>query len=309
MAFTYFSEQKVDVAVIEVGLGGRLDSTNVILPEVAIITNIGMDHMDLLGDTIEKIAFEKAGIIKPNVPVVIGEFDATSSIVFQTIAEERKAPITWASEKWKSSALNPHSNKIKISDEKRELTYAFDIEVPNPFLTKNIITALEAAEVLQTSKAIRAISSQSIKTGVENFRSNSNYVGRWQPLGNSPYIIADSGHNSHALIHTMEYLSALKYRKFHMVIGFVKGKDMEEILNLLPTEFEYYFCKPNLKRGMETSEYFQRAKKLGIKAESYISVQSAYQAALRCVEPNDLIFVGGSSFVVGEVLEFVASTI
>ena len=277
MAFTYFKHKKVDIAIIEVGLGGRLDSTNIIVPEVSLITNIGFDHMDMLGDTLPKIAFEKAGIIKPAIPVVISETQEETKEVFESIAKKNKSKIIFADgvvqKKFKTSLLGDYQ-------------------------AKNIKGVLSVIDLLLGFD----ISTQHIKDGLLKVVENTGLMGRWQILNTSPKIICDTAHNQEGLILVLEQLKKEKFVTLHIVLGFVKGKDLEIILSLFPKSAKYYFCKPNISRGLDESKLHQEASKFGLGGQSYPNVAQAYTDAKKEAEKKDLIFVGGSNFVVAEVV-------
>ena len=296
MAFQYFKESKVDYAVIEVGLGGRLDSTNIISPILSVITNIGLDHQNMLGNSISEIAMEKAGIIKNRVPVVIGEFDDESAYVFIKKASEKDATISFASQNWNKEFLGV--NKFRISDNNGNgVIHDIEMQISDPFLVSNTMTTLEAISSSKLTPEVTAI-----YKGIENFKRNTSYIGRWQMISVAPDIIADSGHNAHAISQSMDYLKSLHYINNLYVMGFVSDKNISEILKLLPKEGRYYFAKPNLSRGAQVSSYSSEATKCGLNFQSCSSVSDALQSAKRSSKEGDLIFVGGSSFVVAEVL-------
>lgn len=280
LAFDYFAKQNVDIAVIEVGMGGRLDSTNVITPLVSVITNIGLDHTQFLGNTLELIAGEKAGIIKPNIPVVIGEFTGETKPVFETIASEKQAPIYFASElihKEYPSALKGN------------------------YQTHNKKTVLQTIRVLQQQGEFD-ISDSNIKDGLQHVIQNTGLLGRWQQLSEAPMIIADTAHNKNGLEVTLAQISEYEYNDLHLVIGVVNDKDLDEILPLFPKNAKYYFCKPNLPRGLDASVLAQKAGAFGLLGTVHNSVSEAYQNALQNAAKNDFIYVGGSTFVVAEIL-------
>lgn len=279
LAFDYFRSEKVDIAIVEVGMGGRLDSTNIITPELSIITNIGLDHTKFLGDTIEKIAVEKAGVIKENVPVVIGESIADTMSVFNTIASEKNAPLTFADQ---------------------EAYLSLDSDLKGIYQKKNIQTVSVALNILQ-SKGWK-ISDENIMKGLLNTIDNTGLMGRWQILRQSPKVICDTGHNKEGLELVMQQLKAETYNQLHIVLGVVSDKDLNSVLPLFPKNATYYFCKPNIPRGMEVSVLNKEAQAFGLKGEEYSSVDLAYKAALNQASKKDLIFVGGSTFVVAEVL-------
>lgn len=279
LAFDYFRNENVDIAIIEVGMGGRLDSTNIITPEVSVITNIGLDHTRFLGNTLEKVAFEKAGIIKAGVPVVIGETVHETKEVFEKIASERNAAVVFA-------------ETVDTKD------YASDLK--GNYQQKNIKTVLASLGILRDKDW--KISDENIQKGLLNTVKNTGLMGRWQVLGQRPKVICDTAHNREGLQWVMAQLAGEDCKKLHVVLGVVSDKDLEAILPLFPKEATYYFCRPNIPRGLDASLLLAKARGFGLVGEEYISVIKAYGAALGAASANDLIFVGGSTFVVAEVL-------
>ncbi|AMC11966.1 tetrahydrofolate synthase [Lutibacter profundi] len=279
LAFDYFAKQKVDIALIEVGLGGRLDSTNIITPEVSVITNIGLDHTQFLGETLPEIAFEKAGIIKQKIPVVIGEFHKETFPVFKKIAQEKKASLFLASSTIK---------KIYPSDLK------------GIYQIHNIKTAIKTLNIMKDKGYI--ISEENIKNGMQNITVNTGLLGRWQQLRAHPKVICDTGHNKEGLLYVFRQLKQEIFEKLHIVLGVVNDKDLTTILPLFPKNAMYYFCKPNIPRGFDAETLKRECLKFKLKGEAYISVDEAYKSALKIAGSNDLIFIGGSTFVVAEVV-------
>jgi len=277
MAFSYFAEQNLDFAVIEVGMGGRLDSTNVITPILSIITTIGLDHQAFLGDTIEKIAFEKAGIIKHEIPVVIGHIQEETKAVFQNKAQQENAAIYWASE----------TPSTLTSDLKGN------------YQVFNINTVVTAISVLNEYSDL-AISSKAVQDGLLSVVSNTGIQGRWQWL--KPNVVCDTAHNKDGLELVLKQLSQAEYNNLYMVFGMVKDKNPDDILALLPKNAYYYFVAPKINRALEASELFEHSKRFGLKGECCSSVAEGYQNALHNADSSDLIFIGGSTFVVAEVL-------
>ncbi|MEN2719182.1 folylpolyglutamate synthase/dihydrofolate synthase family protein [Capnocytophaga sputigena] len=278
MAFSYFAEEKVDIAVIEVGLGGRFDSTNIITPEVSLITNISKDHTDILGDTLPKIAFEKAGIIKQNVPVVISEYQEETAPVFTARAKEIKAPIIFA-------------NHIETS---------LTTDLQGAYQEKNIKGVIAVTELLIHQRW--DITPENIAQGLLHVVHNTNLKGRWQTLGSCPTIVCDTGHNVGGLTYVMEQLKKQTYTHLHIVVGFVKEKDVNSVLELFPKEATYYFCSPAIARGLNVDTLKEIATTKGLQGERYSSVAEALNAAKAQALPTDFIFVGGSTFVVAEVV-------
>lgn len=296
MAFEYFAIKKVDIAIIETGLGGRLDSTNIISPELCIITNIGYDHMDLLGDTLPKIAAEKAGIIKPKIPVVIGERNKETQEVFIAKAKQEKAPIIFAEDAYKVKPIVQQPGKLTVQAGDKKYTS----ELTGNYQLKNIATVLAAVDELK-SKGF-SIPDKAIKQGLANVVTLTGLPGRWQVINQKPLAIADTAHNYDGLKLTMHQLQQLKKANLHIVLGVVADKDLGKILPLLPKKATYYFCKPNLMRGLDAVTLQTQAAKFGLKGEVYASCKKAYHAALKAAKANDAIYVGGSTFVVGEII-------
>ncbi|WP_100615456.1 bifunctional folylpolyglutamate synthase/dihydrofolate synthase [Confluentibacter citreus] len=279
MAFDYFSKEKIDVAIVEVGLGGRLDSTNIITPEVSVITNIGYDHMQFLGNTIEEIAFEKGGIIKPNVPVVIGETQTETQPVFKNLASKNNSEITFAD---------------------KEIKEIFESDLKGIYQEKNIKTVLQAIRKIQERGFI--ISQAHIKKGLLNVVDNTGLMGRWQILQLNPKVICDTAHNKEGLAYVMKQLLNETYKTLHIVFGVVNDKDVTSILPLLPKKAIYYFCKPDIPRGLDAKELKQIFMDAGFNGKTYSSVKEAYKAAKDNATANDCIYIGGSTFVVAEIV-------
>ncbi|NJW53901.1 bifunctional folylpolyglutamate synthase/dihydrofolate synthase [Salinimicrobium oceani] len=279
MAFQFFAEEKVDIAVIEVGLGGRLDSTNIISPEVSVITNIGFDHVSILGNTLAEIASEKGGIIKPEIPVVIGEYQEETMPVFRRLAQEKEAPLFVAEE---------FSGKIYGSDLK------------GSYQQKNIRTVLQTLEILRHKGW--EIDAFVTERGLKNVIFNTGLRGRWEVIHELPKVICDTAHNKEGLIYAMKQLQELKYDKLHLVIGMVNDKDLEAVLPLFPKFGHYYFSKPNVPRGLDAGVLQERAAEKGLFGTAFISVSVAYAAALSNASHRDVIYVGGSTFTVAEII-------
>lgn len=304
MAFDFFARQKVDIAVIEVGLGGRLDSTNIITPEISVITNISLDHTQLLGDTLEKIAFEKAGIIKPNVPVVIGETNTATEVVFRSMAESKNAPIFFADQEYKTeySLLSLDGKQVlNISKKGKPVFMELKLDLPGNYQQKNVPTVLQTIEIL-INKGWK-IDDEAIHSGLSEAAKITGLMGRWQIIGNNPLIVCDTGHNEDGLKMVMEQVGNTAYKKLHIVFGVVADKDLKRVLQLLPVEAAYYFTKANLPRALNEQELMKQAAQFGLKGESYPSVIEAFDAAKEKAGKNDFIFVGGSTFVVAEILQ------
>lgn len=279
MAFDYFAKQKVDFAVIEVGLGGRLDSTNIITPEVSLITNIGLDHVQFLGDTLSLIASEKAGIIKSNIPVVISETQPETQDVFNAFAEKNSSPIYFADQL---------------------ITKTFTTDLKGSYQSKNIKGVVQTVNLL--NKKGYKISEDNIVNGLLHSVKNTGLKGRWQTLNTAPKVICDTAHNKEGLTLAMQQLLQEKYSNLHVVFGVVNDKDLVSILPLLPKHATYYFCKPNVPRGLDASVLMQSFLDNGFSGKPYASVEEAYNTALNTASVDDVIYIGGSTFVVAEVV-------
>lgn len=279
MAFQYFAEQKVDVAIIEVGLGGRLDSTNIITPLLSVITNIGWDHMNILGNTIREIASEKAGIIKNNVPVVVGEFTEETKNVFDEAADKQNAPLFYA-------ALNT------------EIPY-LDSDLKGSYQEHNKKTAYEALHLLKKSFVI---SDENIKEGFLKVGPNTGLKGRWTVLSELPLIVADTAHNKDGLSVVMKQVQEQKFNKLYMVFGVVNDKDLESIIPFLPKSAEYFVAKPNVPRGLDAMTLKDKLEKEGFVVKAFDSIPLALAHARQAALPDDMIYIGGSTFVVAEVV-------
>lgn len=278
LAFDYFAKFQVDVAVIEVGMGGRLDATNIITPLLSVITNIGFDHTQFLGDTLAKIATEKAGIIKQNIPVVIGEYNSETQPVFQSKAAVEIAPIFYA-----------HTIP--------EITYPCALQ--GDYQKHNKKTVLQAIEIL---KANFSISEDHIKAGLQNVVINTGLLGRWQVLHEEPFAVCDTAHNAHGLAEVFAQIAQYEYDTLHVVLGVVNDKDLDTILPLFPKKAAYYFSKPNMPRGLDATLLQEKAGVFGLVGQVYGSVSVAYEKALSCAGSHDFIYVGGSTFVVAEII-------
>ncbi len=277
MAFDFFASEKVDIAVVEVGLGGRLDSTNILNPEVALITNIGMDHLDMLGDTLGKIAKEKAGIIKEGIPVVVSEYQEEIAEVFHNVAVSKNAKVIFA---------------------EKVIHKTFKTSLLGNYQSKNVKGVLAVLTELKDYK----IKKKHIKRGLKHVVKNTGLLGRWQILNKKPFVVCDTAHNKEGLTYVTEQLAQQDFNELHMVLGFVKEKDLDSILPLFPKNAHYYFCKPNIMRGLDVGILVNKAKMHALKGESYNSVDKAFKAALKTAGKKDLIFIGGSTFTVAEVV-------
>jgi dihydrofolate synthase/folylpolyglutamate synthase len=297
MAFDWFARQKVDIAIIEVGLGGRLDSTNVITPLLSVITNISYDHQNLLGDTLPQIAFEKAGIIKPGIPVVIGETHPESAPVFLKKAEECRSTIVFADQHFR---VEEHGNPdwetgvFEVFQDNFLIYKQLEVDAAGPFQSKNVATVLQAMECLNDPNLQNAIPS-----ALKNLRKLTRFMGRWQIIGQQPTILCDSAHNEAGLRMAFEKIGTPR----HIVTGFVNDKEVEKVLGLFPRGTRYYFAKANIPRGLEATVLKEKAAAYGLHGRAYKSVAQALKAAKRAARPEDLILVIGSIFVVAEVIK------
>ena len=274
LSFDYFSKRSLDIAVIEVGLGGRLDATNVITPILSVITNIGKDHTQFLGTELKDIAREKAGIIKPKVPVVVSEYQEEVTEVFKEVARVNNAPIFFA----------------------KSVSYSSDLT--GNYQSKNINGVVEAISHLNGFNVDELI----LKRGLMHTVRNTGLLGRWQKLGEKPFIVADTAHNKEGLSYTLEHFKSLPHQQMHIVVGFVSDKDLDSVLPLFPKEASYYFCAPNIPRALEVSLLEKNAADFGLKGNVYPSVCDALNAAQNTANEADIIYVGGSTFVVAEVV-------
>ncbi len=304
MAFEYFVQQKVDIAIIEVGLGGRLDSTNVIYPELSVITNIGWDHMDLLGDTLDKIALEKAGIIKQWTPVVVGEALPETRPVFEAVAQNNHAPLIFAAEKRKvtSRQFSLDQQVLEISClSSAEKTETYTLDLIGVYQQENVLTALSAVDELLALGW--KIPQHAIKKGLRSVRTLTGLRGRMDILGKRPTVIADTAHNEPGVKAVLEQLATFPAVKRHFVWGMVSDKDHAKVLALLPKEAIYYFVKPDIPRGLNEAIMQEKAQAFGLRGEAYPSVAEGKKSALLAAGPDDLIYLGGSTFVVAEALD------
>ncbi len=303
MAFNYFKQEKVDIAVVEVGMGGRLDSTNIISPDLSVITNISLDHTHFLGDTKAQIAKEKAGIIKANTPVIIGESDAETDEVFRNIAKEHNAQFIDATLLYQipfstfsadeKQVMQVYSNGVmKYSDLK--------VSLLGWYQKKNIVTTLAACNTLV--KMGYAIDDTNIRKGVEEVISTTGLLGRWQILDRNPRVVCDTGHNEAGIKAVVEQIKNTPHKKLHIIWGMVNDKDTDAILALLPTEATYYFTRAAIPRSMDEKLLMEKAKRYNLRGNSYPNVKKSLNESQKNSTPNDLIFIGGSTFIVADVL-------
>ena len=302
MAFSYFAKNQVDIAVIEVGLGGRLDSTNIITPELSIITNISLDHTNLLGSTIKEIASEKAGIIKTNVPVIIGEFDEETAEIFREKAQDTNSEIIFANQLLEASNA-VFADDALTSQITRNGTVIYDdliLDLGGSYQLKNILSVLTAIEYLRKQGFV--LPEEKIYNALRRVKKLTGLQGRWSVLGQKPLIICDTGHNEAGIQEVVKNLSRLKYNTLHVVLGMVKDKDISSVLAKLPKQAYYYFCSPNLERALPAPELQSQALEHNLNGKSYESVTTAFENAKLKASEEDVIFIGGSTFVVAEVL-------
>ncbi|HTI58234.1 folylpolyglutamate synthase/dihydrofolate synthase family protein [Mucilaginibacter sp.] len=310
MAFDTFAKEKVDIAVIEVGLGGRLDSTNIITPLLSVITNIGWDHVNMLGDTLQLIAGEKAGIIKPGIPVIIGEYQPEVADIFINKAKDKNAPIDFASAEWNVLESEAGSQGSEIISESLNFTIvkkdsglgALDLklDLPGSYQLKNVKAVLSAVEELK--KQGFAITDEDVKTALGQVKKLTGLHGRWEVLNYHPLTICDTGHNPEGIAEVLKNIQRIKYHRLHFVIGMVNDKDISKILAMLPDNAVYYFCKPDIPRGLEAETLRQKAESFGLHGKTYPSVLTAFNAARANAGEEDLVFAGGSTFVVAEIV-------
>jgi len=316
LAFDIFAREKVDIAIIEVGLGGRLDSTNIITPLLSVITNIGWDHMNMLGNTLQLIASEKAGIIKPGIPVIIGEYQPEVADVFLGKAASLKSRISFASEEWnvsKSKAGNQEPEAILVkeyldvdvkkntptTDLHAQIT-TLQLDLTGTYQLKNIKTVLSAVEELRHLGF--KITDEHLKAALRQVKTLTGLHGRWEVLSRNPLTICDTGHNPEGIAEVLKNIDATPYARLHFVIGMVNDKEINKILAMLPKNAIYYFCKPDIPRGLEAESLKLKAESFGLYGDSYISVNHALMASQHIADEDDLIFIGGSTFVVAEVI-------
>lgn len=296
MAFDYFAAQQIDVAVVEVGLGGRLDSTNVITPVVSVITNISFDHKDILGDTLEKIASEKAGIIKQQVPVVVSQRQPEVEQVFSRKAQYENAPIYFAADEFD---VRLSDNKFDVTRNNLQYINKLNLPLKGAYQTKNLPGVLKTLELLKDSGFV--ITHDQVITGLEKTVVQTRLKGRWQHLGDRPLTICDTGHNPDGVRELVSQIRQQKFKKLLIVWGMVKDKDPVDILNLLPREASYYFCRASIPRALDAQVLKEAAERVGLIGEAVPDVNQAIAKARAMASADDFIFIGGSTFVVAEI--------
>lgn len=301
MAFDYFAASEIDVAIIEVGLGGRLDSTNIITPVLSVITNIGHDHMNILGSSLEKIAYEKAGIIKPGVPVVISETQKEISGVFTSKARETGSPVVFADTEFRCVLSGPDQSgerQYNVTGSEGEFHHGITV-LGGDYQSKNIQAVYMGLRMLE-GKFI--VSENNVSDGIRNVIKNTGLTGRWQITGHDPLVICDTGHNREGFEYIIKQLKAMPKKNLHMIIGFVNDKDLSSVLPLFPQNAVYYFTKASVPRALDENILLTEASEYGLKGASYPDVRSALSSARSKADPSDLIFVGGSTFIVADAL-------
>ena len=303
MAFDYFTKQEVDIAIVEVGLGGRLDSTNIISPEISVITNIGLDHINLLGDTLEKIATEKAGIIKTNIPVVIGITQKEIAQVFIDIAKLKKTDIYFVDDEYsvEYAMLGLDGKQIVNVEKNGKHVYPdLKLDLNGLYQLKNLPAVLKSIDILNEKGW--QIMNHDIYEGLKTVAENTGLLGRWQTVGNNPLIICDTGHNEDGIKAIVKQIESMAFKTLHIIFGTVADKNPEPILKLLPKYAKYYFARANIERAMNERVLAETAFEFGLKGQYYSSVSEAFENAQLSANINDFIFVGGSTFVVAEIL-------
>ena len=301
MAFEYFANEQVDIAIIEVGLGGRLDSTNIIIPLLSLITNISFDHTEILGDTLPKIAYEKAGIIKPNIPVVVSEKNFETENIFKEKAISENSSIFFGEDYYKVLDFEENNLVLEMNvlDLSSKQNFKIDSQLIGEYQTKNILGVLKSIDVLK-QLGFR-ISSNAISAGVRNVVSQTGLQGRWQLLSKKPLVICDIAHNVGGISEVIKSLKKIKYDRLWMILGFVSDKDISGILALLPKDATYLFCEANIPRALDCYELLNQAKNFGLKGEGIKNVNDAISFVKSKAHADDLIYIGGSTFVVAEI--------
>lgn len=305
LAFDHFAREHVDIAVIEVGLGGRLDSTNIITPVLSLITNIGYDHVEILGNTLEKIAFEKAGIIKPHIPVIISQTQKETANIFKEQAYQNKSPIFFADQLWNISqekkSSQEHFINLKVVNFNKTKELLLKLDLIGAYQLKNIKGVLQSIYVLNEKKVLH-IDNQALLAGLKQVKKLTGLKGRWYTLSKQPHIICDTGHNEDGIKEILTQLATTPYKNLHWVFGIVNDKDTDKILALLPKHATYYFCKASIPRAMNEKNLQKKASCFKLHGKSFSTVKEALSNAKRAAKTHDLILVGGSTFVVAEII-------
>ena len=303
LAFDYFAQSDCEVVVVETGLGGRLDATNIILPAVSVVTNVGLEHTDLLGDTLQKIAAEKAGIIKKSIPLVIGESNEEYNSVFEEVAAANKSKVIYAEQTFR---LDEHRHEgckqhFEVSRLRDNYKYSFELDLEGDYQWHNVVTACTVADYLHEETPL-TISRRAFIDGISNVVGETSLRGRWQTLQTEPRVICDTGHNAHGLRCVTEQLKGLECGKLYCVIGFVKDKNIDEILPMFPADAHYIFTQASIERAVDAEALAAKAAAFGLQGEVVREVPKALARAKELAATDDVIFVGGSTFVVAEVL-------
>jgi dihydrofolate synthase/folylpolyglutamate synthase len=300
MAFDYFARSAVDIAVIEVGLGGRLDSTNVILPELSVITNIGWDHQDLLGDTLEKIAGEKAGIIKAGIPVVVSERQPGLDNVFNARAKLTGSTLWFASDAYRAVRQDEEDKCLVDLYQGEEPLYRdLELDLRGGYQSRNVVGVVQSVDRLRNMGW--TVTDEHLREGLRAVTTLTGLKGRWQVLGRRPLIVCDTGHNVAGIREVVDQIQSQQFRKLHMVFGMVRDKDAAPVLQLLPKQASYYFCQARLPRALDAVALTEKAKEFGLSGVTVPDVNAAIRAAMEQAGPEDMIFIGGSTFVVAEI--------
>ena len=303
LAFDFFAQSDVEVAVIETGLGGRLDATNIIMPVLSVVTNVGLEHTDLLGDTLQKIAAEKAGIIKKSIPVLIGESDNRYDPVFEQAAANNKSKLCFAEQIFACEEQTPTEagQRFRLRRLRDNRSYEIQLDLAGDYQRRNIVTAAAAVDFLHEETPL-TISRRAFLEGTRHAAANTSLQGRWQRLGEAPLILCDTGHNAHGMAYVTEQLKATPHKKLYCVVGFVRDKDLAHILPLLPRDAHYIFTAAQTHRALPAAELAAKAAIYGLQGETASTVAEALARARELAEPDDAIFIGGSTYVVAEAL-------
>ncbi len=301
MALDYFALMQPDFVIMEVGLGGRLDSTNIITPLLSVITNISFDHQSMLGNTLKEIAFEKAGIIKNKIPVIIGQHQKETDSVFEKTALSRESDLFFAEEKVKIETKSESPTLKTIAINSKNWNFEITTDLTGDYQIQNIRTAFSAIQLMAKRNIIQ-INTKRISDNFKNLKSETYFIGRWQILSKRPLTIADSAHNEDGIKHLNLQLKDLEFSRLHIVLGTVNDKDVDKMLSLFPDEAKYYFCKANIPRGLDAAVLLSKAEQTNKKGKKYRSVKQAYAAARMSAKESDLIIIAGSIFVVAEAI-------
>lgn len=303
MAFDYFAQADVEVAVVETGLGGRLDATNIVVPILSVITNIGLEHTALLGDTIPKIAAEKAGIIKKSIPVMVGESDEAYNSVIEEQAARMKSKVYYAADSFSCQELDADSTSrhFTLHRLRDDRDYDIRVDLGGRYQTRNIITVSAVVDFLHEQTPL-TISRRAYTEGILHAAATTSLLGRWQRLAERPLTVCDTGHNAHGIAYVAEQLRHEEYKQLYCVLGFVKDKSLDDILPLLPREARYIFTQAAVERAVEAADLAQAAARYGLQGEVVTPVTAALDRARALASDDDMIFIGGSNFVVGEIL-------